>query len=121
MKLHGVLYSIHRGFAPVHLVSDTDALSFLLPKDMGPNGKLECDIVFFDTIDNVMIALRAFQKQLPEHLRGRVKEYNALLGPSRKKHVTNHFNSGDIDILFSTEAAGMACHDLLVPNTSFMY
>ncbi|VDC03193.1 unnamed protein product [Peniophora sp. CBMAI 1063] len=90
-------------------ISDTDALSFLVPEDKGPDAKLDRGIVFFDDIGDAMMAMRAFREQLPEHLRKRVRCYHARNGRKTKGRFMRQFNNGEIDILFATEAAGMGC------------
>ncbi|KZV61279.1 P-loop containing nucleoside triphosphate hydrolase protein [Peniophora sp. CONT] len=89
--------------------SDTGALFFLVPDETGPEAELQRGVVFFDDIGVSMEALRDFREQLPEHLRERVACYHAQRGPDTKKHIMDHFNRGDIDIIFATEAAGMGC------------
>ena len=87
--------------------SDLEALAFLLPK--AGVSQLEKTMVFFDDINLSMKARRWFVEQLPEDLRPRVKCYNARKSALAKKLVMKDFQEGRIDILFTTEAAGMVC------------
>ncbi|VDB90430.1 unnamed protein product [Peniophora sp. CBMAI 1063] len=38
-------------------ISDTDALSFLVPEDRGPDAKLDRDVVFFDDLGDAMMVM----------------------------------------------------------------
>ncbi|KAI0047481.1 P-loop containing nucleoside triphosphate hydrolase protein [Auriscalpium vulgare] len=90
--------------------SDLDSLEFLLPTD--PNSEsatLPRALVFFDNILTSMEARRWFQERLPPRLQDRVACYSARRGPDSKSDALEKFVSGEHDILFTTEAAGMGC------------
>lgn len=91
--------------------SETDfaSLKFLLPEDLENTTKFPKTMVFFDEIDIAMKARRWFAQQIPEHLCYRLKEYFAPRPPFGKDLDFAAFRDGTVDILFTTEAAGMVC------------
>lgn len=86
--------------------SDLDALALLLPTPNNPLCLLK-SMVFFNDILLLMKAQRWFVSKLPEALRSRVKGYYARRCELAKTLVMHKFVNGEIDILFTTEAAGM--------------
>jgi superfamily II DNA helicase RecQ len=87
--------------------SDLEALSFLVPKNVTSESKLTKSMVFFDDILLAMEALRWLREQLWPELRDQVAVYNSWRTGNAKHQVLCDFTEGNIQILFTTEAAGM--------------
>ncbi|KAI0668430.1 P-loop containing nucleoside triphosphate hydrolase protein, partial [Trametes maxima] len=88
--------------------SDLEALSFLVPNPAENIIRLPKTMVFFDDIFLSMKAWRWFLNQLPPTLHRRVKCYHSRRTDLAKQITMYDFTHGEIDILFTTEAAGMA-------------
>lgn len=89
--------------------SDLASLTLLLPDPDDPSPTLRRTMVFFDNIFLSMKARRWVLERLAPALRPRVKEYNARRSGEALMEVMRDFRSGEVDILFATEAAGMVC------------
>jgi len=89
--------------------SDLDLLAFLIPPNVSPESVLTQTMVFFNDINLAMKACRWLRSQLPVELRGRMMVYNSRRTANAKKAVLKKFRDGRINILLTTEAAGMVC------------
>ncbi|KAH8093844.1 P-loop containing nucleoside triphosphate hydrolase protein [Cristinia sonorae] len=89
--------------------SSYESLAFLIPENLNDDSQFSRTMVFFDDISISMKARRWFLSQIPESLRHRVKTYNSRMTAFAKRRVMKLFRRGKIDILFTTEAAGMGC------------
>ncbi|KAH7903826.1 P-loop containing nucleoside triphosphate hydrolase protein, partial [Hygrophoropsis aurantiaca] len=92
--------------------SDVASLSFLLPKSCGGEGKengFKQTMVFGDDIGVLMKACRWLRANSPVALREKVAVYHSCRSSRGKKIVLEAFKEGRINILFTTEAAGMGC------------
>ncbi|RDX41374.1 P-loop containing nucleoside triphosphate hydrolase protein [Lentinus brumalis] len=89
--------------------ADLECLHFLAPDDADELTCLPKTMVFFDSIAQSQKARRWLLERLPARFRDRIKCYNARLGDLTKKFVMKGFRKGTIDILLTTEAAGMGC------------
>ncbi len=93
--------------------ADLGCLQFLVPESIEELTCLPKTMVFFDDIFQSQKARRWLLEQLPERFHERVKCYNARLGALTKKYVMKGFQGGTVDILFTTEAAGMVSKTVL--------
>ncbi|RDX45839.1 P-loop containing nucleoside triphosphate hydrolase protein [Lentinus brumalis] len=89
--------------------ADLGCLQFLVPENVEELISLPKTMVFFDDIFQSQKARRWLLERLPKRFHERVKCYNARLGDQTKKFVMKGFRKGTIDILLTTEAAGMGC------------
>ncbi|EIW55821.1 P-loop containing nucleoside triphosphate hydrolase protein [Trametes versicolor FP-101664 SS1] len=90
--------------------SNLDVLGFLLPANVATLAKLPMRrMLFFDDINVSMNACRWLIERLPPILQSRVKVYNARRCTLAKDLVMQDFRQGKLDILLTTEAAGMGC------------
>ncbi|KAI0708349.1 P-loop containing nucleoside triphosphate hydrolase protein [Earliella scabrosa] len=89
--------------------SDLESLKCLLPDGAEERTTLPRALVFFDDIMVSMRARRWLLERLPGHLKGRVKGYHSRQGSVGKELTWELFRRGQIDVLFTTEAAGMGC------------
>lgn len=94
----------------VHMTAgktDLESLQILIPDDVESLTMLPKTMVFFDDILQSLKARRWLVERLPATLHKRVRNYNARMDDLSKAIVMEEFRNGQVDILFTTEAAGM--------------
>ncbi|KAH7917208.1 P-loop containing nucleoside triphosphate hydrolase protein [Leucogyrophana mollusca] len=92
--------------------SDLSSLSFLLPQSRGGEGTengFKQTLVFGDDINVLMSACRWLRENSPAELRDKIAVYHSRRTARAKKIVLEGFRNATINILFTTEAAGMGC------------
>ncbi|KAF4586198.1 hypothetical protein EYR38_010472 [Pleurotus pulmonarius] len=86
---------------------DLKALDFLIPPGVSFPVSLPHSFVFFDEINVAIDALEHLRNQLPSEDRGLIHVYHSRRSLRAKVKVLASFREGKIDVLLSTEAAGM--------------
>ncbi|KAJ6447740.1 P-loop containing nucleoside triphosphate hydrolase protein, partial [Mycena sanguinolenta] len=76
---------------------------------------LKC-LLYFDTIEVCGKAVETLRKCLLPHLRHLVQEFQSELSEAGKAQTWDQYNSGQICLLCTTDAAGMGCN---VPDIQF--
>ncbi|KAJ3744571.1 P-loop containing nucleoside triphosphate hydrolase protein [Lentinula raphanica] len=71
--------------------------------------KLMQTMIFFDDINVSLEALKHLRAQLPPDLGGQIVLYHSRRSSNSRRRVLEEFRSGKIEILLTTEAAGMGC------------
>ena len=90
--------------------SDLESLRLVLPKKFGGEGNdhnSKQTMVFGDDINILMSACRWTRDNTSPDLHGKVAVFHSRRSPRAKKTVLERFATGDIKVLFTTEAAGM--------------
>lgn len=75
--------------------------------DEARSGKLRRRFIFVNKVLDTMALCQALRKAVPAPMSRYIEAYNAQRGTTSKAVVMKRFESGEIKILFTTEAAGM--------------
>jgi superfamily II DNA helicase RecQ len=81
-----------------------DLRQFLLPAD---RDTLPRSMVFFNKTATCRAARQWFESQVPDHLKDRSQYFESIRTVYGKQRTWEDFRNGLIDVLFTTEAAGM--------------
>ncbi|KAF8209883.1 P-loop containing nucleoside triphosphate hydrolase protein [Mycena galopus ATCC 62051] len=73
-------------------------------------------LFYFDTIEDCATAVETLRKCLPTHFRLAVHTFRSTFSEAAKELVWDQFKKGEIQILCTTDAAGMGCN---VPDVTY--
>ncbi|KAF8723171.1 hypothetical protein AX14_009490 [Amanita brunnescens Koide BX004] len=91
---------------------DLESLQFIVPPHKADSDtpiQLISTMVFFDDISLAMTAMVYLRDLLPPSYHQKIAVYNSRRTPRAKKKIMKRFRSQEIQILLTTEAAGMGC------------
>jgi superfamily II DNA helicase RecQ len=73
-------------------------------------GKLRRRMIFVGSCAETVVISTYLKQRLPEHFKGQVAYYHAQRGTLTKESTMSDFRDGRVNILVTTEAAGMVSH-----------
>jgi superfamily II DNA helicase RecQ len=75
--------------------------------DEGKCGKFKRRMIFIDECDATQHLCKVLRESVPLEMQGRIAYYHSRRGTLSKKRTMRRFRDGHIDVLITTEAAGM--------------
>ncbi|KAL1658031.1 P-loop containing nucleoside triphosphate hydrolase protein [Schizophyllum commune] len=92
---------------PMNAYSDLD---FVIPPSTTCPENIPKTWIYVDDINAGGQIVDHLCTLLPEHLRGVIRPYNAILSPDYRDEAMQLFKQGDVRVLVCTDAAGMGCN-----------
>ncbi|KAI5824812.1 P-loop containing nucleoside triphosphate hydrolase protein [Schizophyllum commune Tattone D] len=92
---------------PMNTYSDLD---FVIPPSTTRPENIPKTWIYVDDINAGGAIVDHLCTLLPEHLRGVIRPYNAILSPDYRDEAMQLFKQGDVRVLVCTDAAGMGCN-----------
>ncbi|KAI5891065.1 P-loop containing nucleoside triphosphate hydrolase protein [Schizophyllum commune H4-8] len=92
---------------PMNTYSDLD---FVIPPSTTRPENIPKTWIYVDDINAGGEIIDHLCTLLPEHLRGVIRPYNAILSPDYRDEAMQLFKQGNVRVLVCTDAAGMGCN-----------
>lgn len=94
-----------------HTLHTYEDLNFLIHPTWKPGDHLPKFVVFFDNIEESIMAAERLQRRLPESARDKIVWFNSRMTPEFWDEALDMFANGDMYGLFSTDSFGMVHTD----------